>query len=56
MAEPRRGLVINTMLDNPLFLLGLILALGALLGDMAERLRIPGSPAASSWAWRSDRR
>lgn len=32
---------IDAMLGNPLFLLGLILALGALLGDFAERLRIP---------------
>jgi Kef-type K+ transport system membrane component KefB len=33
--------VIDAVLGNPLFLLGLILALGALLGDVAERLRIP---------------
>ena len=33
--------MIEAVLGSPLFLLGLILALGALLGDAAERLRIP---------------
>jgi Kef-type K+ transport system membrane component KefB len=33
--------LIDAVLGSPLFLLGLILALGALLGDLAERLRVP---------------
>ncbi len=43
MLAPATGgaTVIDAVLGSPLFVLGLILALGALLGDVAERLRVP---------------